>query len=111
MRVEGKRENIVTNQSNYDGKILNHMWVAMTLHNLPSLPWKFIILVTHTSSITALWQKAINKRLTLCMRVERIKWIVSAGSFGRRLKTDERKPAGIEENEHIYTLECIGLLN
>ena len=35
------------------------------------------------------------------MRVERIKWIVSAGSFGRRLKTDERKPAGIEENEHI----------
>jgi len=94
------------------------MWVAMTLHNLPSLPWKFIILVTHTSSITALWpsitalwQKAINKRLTLCMRVERIKWIVSAGSFGRRLKTDERKPAGIEENEHIYTLECIGLLN
>ena len=62
MRVEGKGENIVTNQSNYDGKILNHMWVAMTLHNLPSLPWKFIILVTHTSSITVLWQKAINKR-------------------------------------------------
>ena len=59
---EGKGENIVTNQSNYDGKILNHMWVAMTLHILPSLPWKFIILVTHTSSITALWQKAINKR-------------------------------------------------